>query len=71
MTTYDIKIYEYIHPLQEEAWHGEKARTVEHETIKDLKYSQMIAITAVLRRHDINHSVKNLETDEVSSFNGA
>ena len=49
--TYDVKIYD-----------GE-----EEETIRDLKYSQMVAVTAVLFRHKINHTAKNLETGEVKS----
>ncbi len=62
--SYDIKIYERIHP-SEEILHGKRIETVEMETIRDLTEGQMEAITTVLHRHSISHLVKNLKTGEV------
>ena len=63
--SYDIKIYELIHPSSEEVLHDMRIETVEMETIRDLTLGQMQAITIVLHRHSISHLVKNLETGEV------
>jgi len=49
---YDIKVYE-----------GRE----EMETIRDLKESQVIAITKVFDRHGIRYSVKLVETEESRS----
>lgn len=62
--SYDIKIYERIHP-SEEVLQGKRIETVEMETIRDLTEGQMEAITTVFHRHSISHLVKNLKTGEV------
>ena len=46
---YDVKVFE---------------NNEEMETIRDLKYSQMIAITKILKRHNISYIVKECGSDE-------